>query len=139
LNAFYHHGDLYSLSATNERLDDILLTLYRLQGVSATSAPALFAGPERAFISLNLYGIHYRDLNGTYESIPDAEIQAFTDRYEASLKTPTAKWLKDMLAKYQVSWVVWDKTADPEWLLGRHAFLKEEETFGDLVIYHVEQ
>lgn len=137
LNVFYHRADLYSLSSTDARLRDILLTLYRLRGIRATDAPKVFED-ERGFISLNLYGIYYRDLMGSYAAMPQQDLDDFVALYEAQLEEPMLQWLGDMLRKYEVNWVVWDTQADPDWHLERYpTLLKKEAQFGRLVIYSV--
>ncbi|TSA43817.1 hypothetical protein D4R49_02000, partial [bacterium] len=134
LNVFYHRAAMYSLAATTDRLLDVLLTFYRLRGVNASDAHDVFFS-ERGDISANVYGIHYRELSGAYEAIPDAELEKIIALYKATLATPTAVWLKQTFAKYDVSYLVWDKKADPLWHLERYPLLKEAVVFGDLIVY----
>ncbi|MCR4333511.1 MAG: hypothetical protein NUV60_00600 [Patescibacteria group bacterium] len=138
LNIYYCRADLYSLSATNERLRDILFTLYRLRGVGKEEVQKVFYA-ERKFISLNLYGIYYRQLSGSYEAIPDEELNRTIALYEETLATPTEEWLKQKMTQYEVNYVIWDKKSDPDWQLQKYPFLHEAAVFGDIVIYQFQK
>ena len=109
-----------------------------MRGVSAADAPSVFQS-ERGFVSLNLYGIYYRDLTGSYANMPQADFDSFLALYQAQAKEPMAPWLADMLHKYEVNWVVWDTQADPSWHLERYpTVLHQEAQFGRLSIYSVQ-
>jgi len=134
LDLFYHRAGLYSLAATKGRLLEQLFTFYRLRSVDALDARELFFN-ERAYISWNIYGMHYRELLGSYESIPDEEIEEIAALYKSTLSISMAKWLEQVLSKYEVEYLVWDKVEDPLWRLNQYSFLKEVAVFGDLAIY----
>ncbi len=134
LNVFYHRAAPYSLSATKARLLEVLFTFYRLRGVSAKDAPQIFTD-ERGYISANVYGIHYRELLGSYEAIPDEQVNEILNGYLETLKTPTPQWLQGTFKKYEVEYVVWDKKTDPSWNLNQYKFLKKAAEFGDVSIY----
>lgn len=138
LNLFYHRAGYASLSATRERLLDSLFTFYRLRGITKKEARDVFSA-EREYISSNIYGIYYREFLGSYEAIPDETIEEILALYEKKLAMPTPKWLENMMTRYEVSYVVWDKKADPSWQLSKYPFLKESAVFGDLVIYRFTQ
>lgn len=138
LNVFHHRAAMYFLSATKERLLDAIFTFYRLRGISSKDSHEVFS-EERGDISWNIYGIHYRQLSGSVEDIPDEEINNIVKLYEATLATPTSEWLKQKMIQYEVNYVVWDKKADPDWQLGKYAFFKEIIAFGDLSIYQLQQ
>jgi ABC-type cobalt transport system substrate-binding protein/uncharacterized membrane protein len=134
LNVFYHRAAVYSLSATKVRLLDVIFSFYRLRGIDANDARETFFA-ERGYISSNVYGIHYRELLGSYGAIPDEEIEEILAVYMEILSVSTPEWLKDTLVKYKVEYIVWDKKNDPSWQLGKYSFLKEVAVFDDIVIY----
>lgn len=141
LNVFYHRAAGYSLAATTDRLTDVLFTLYRLRGVGVKDIDEVkdvfFA--DRAFISATVFVIHYRELLGSYEAIPDEEVEKLITQYEETLSFPTSEWLNSMFKRYEVEYIVWDKKADPTWNLDQYKFLKRVAEFdgGDLVIYKI--
>ena len=134
LNVFYHRAGMFSLSATKERLLNIIFSFYRLRGVGMEDTREIFFA-ERGYLSSNIYGMHYRELLGSYEAIPDEKIEEILDIYIKTLSIPTTDWLKKMLAKYEVEYMIWDKKSDPEWRLEQYSFLKESAVFRDIVIY----
>lgn len=135
LNVFFEKSICCtSLSATKSRLLDILFSFYRLREVDAESAPAIFS-QERASISSRIYGIYYRKLNGTYESMPDDKFEEIVALYKETLSTPTSIWLYELWKKYEVEYLVWDKAEDPLWRLDQYKFLDKMAEFGDLAIY----
>jgi hypothetical protein len=134
LNLMYHRVAMNSLAATKERLLDVLFTFYRLRNVTRDNAREVFFA-ERGYISSSLYGIYYRELLGTYETIPDEKIEEVLQLYLATLSTPKTAWLQLVFSKYQVDYMVWDKKADPSWDLARYPFFKQIALFGDLAIY----
>jgi len=136
LNLFYHRAGYATLAATRERLLDQLFTFYRLRGVGKEEAREVFFA-ERKDISWNIYGIYYREVEGSYEAIPDDKIEEILALYRTSLTTPTPAWLKQKMTQYQVDYIVWDKKSDPSWQLQTYPFLKEATIFGDLAIYRV--
>lgn len=138
LNVLYHRAAQYALVATEERLLDTLFTFYRLRGVGAQDAREVFFA-ERKDISIYLYGIYYRQLSGAYEAIPDEKINDYIARYKATLATPAAEWLKQVMAKYEVSYVVWDKKANPDWQVEKYTFFKKVAAFNDITIYRFNQ
>lgn len=134
LNVFSHRGDYIALSATRERLLDTIFTFYRIRGISAKDAHNVFFA-ERKDISIRLYGIYYRQLAGSYEAIPDEDLNNIIALYEKTLSTPTSEWLAQKMTQYQVNYVVWDKVNDPSWNLDRFAFLHKETQLGNFIIY----
>lgn len=139
LNVFYHRAAGYSLAATTQRMTDVLFTFFRLRGVGVKNSAEIreIFFNERGSISANVYVMHYRELLGSYESIPDTEIEKFVSQYKETLSTPSSVWLGNMLTKYEVEYVVWDKKAEPAWSLDQYSFLKRTAEFddGNLVIY----
>ncbi|MDP3763181.1 MAG: hypothetical protein Q8Q92_00775 [bacterium] len=134
LNVFYHRAAIYSLSATKERLLDVLFAFYRLRGIGTKDARKVFF-EERDYISWNIYGMHYRELLGSYEAIPDEKIEEIVALYKATLSTPTSEWLKQVWSRYEVEYLVWDTKSDPLWHLDQYSFLKKVATFDDMAIY----
>lgn len=134
LNVFYHRAGYASLAATHERLLDQLFTFYRLRGVGTQEARGAFFA-DREWITNNLYGLYYRQATGADGAIPDEKLEEILQAYEATLSTPATAWLKDVLAEYEVEYVLWDKAADPEWRLDRFPFLHKAWTEGDFVVY----
>ena len=134
LNVFYHRAAIYFLSATEARLFDVVFSFYRLRGIDANNARETFFA-ERSYISSNIYGMHYRELLGSYGAIPDEKIEEILAVYMETLSVSTPEWLEDVLAKYEVEYIVWDKKNDPSWQLGKYSFLKEVAVFDDIAIY----
>ncbi len=134
LNVFYHRAGMFSLAATNGRLLDTLFTFYRLRGVSAKDAREIFFA-ERGYISTNIYGMHYRKLLGLYEAIPDEKIEETVTLYEKTLAAPASDWLKQMMDKYEVEYIIWDKKNNPTWDLDQYGYLNKAAEFGDLAVY----
>lgn len=133
-NVFYHRAAIYSLAATDERLRDVLFTFYRLRGIDTKTVKDVFYA-ERGFISTSIYGMHYRELLGSYEAISDDKIDELLREYTNTLSVPRAEWLKQVFAKYDVDYLVWDTKKDPDWKLDQYSFLKKEAEFGDMLIY----
>jgi len=136
LNVFYHRAGMYSLSATKARLMDIIFSFYRLRGIGMEDARETFFA-ERGYLSSNIYGMHYRELFGSYNTIPDEKIEEILDAYIKTLSIPTIDWLRETLAKYEVEYVIWDKKNDPEWNLEQYPFLRELVVFGDMATYKI--
>ena len=90
LNAFYHRAGLYSLGASNARLEEVIFSFYRLRGITAAETETVFFD-ERGFLSANVYGIHYRELCGSYECIPDEKITELAARYTKTLAVPAER------------------------------------------------
>ena len=134
LNVFYHRAAVYSLSATKARLLDVLFSFYRLRGISAKDSTEVFFA-ERKHISANIYGIYYRELLGSYEAIPNEQIEEVISLYKETLLIPTAEWLKKIWTQYEVEYIVWDKKLDPEWQLEKYSFLEEVAIFDTVSIY----
>lgn len=136
LDVFYHRSAIYTLSAARERLLDTLFTFYRLRGISNEEAREVFFS-ERGFVSANIYGMHYKEAVGSYEDIPDEELEDIIELYIKTLNTPTPEWLNEVWQKYEVEYIVWDKLKDPLWQLDKYSFLKKEVTLGDLTVYSI--
>ena len=137
LNVFHHRSDQLFLSATDERLLDIVFAFYRLRGVGSDDVEEVFHN-ERGSISTNLYGIYYRELLGAYENIPEEKLEEIINLYKETLKSSTSQWLSDIWREYDVKYLVWDKITDQNWKLDRLSFLKEEANFGQMVVYSIE-
>lgn len=136
LNVFYHRAAIYSLAAPKERLLDVVFAFYRLRGVGAEDAPKVF-GEERGFLSTSIYGMHYRELRGSYDTIPDDKVSEIVTAYQKTSSTPTPAWLEATWKKYDVEYVVWDTKSDPAWQLEKYTFLEQVAVFGDLTVYKV--
>lgn len=134
LNVFHHRASIYSLAATKERLLEVLFTFYRLRGVTSAQAREVFFA-ERAFISTTVYGIHYRELLGSYEAIPDKQIEEIITGYQDTFKVSTGVWLERVLRKYHVKYVVWDQVSEPSWQLEQYPFVHKVAEFGDVILY----
>ncbi len=136
LNVFFHRAGYISLSATEERLLEQLFTFYRLRGVGESEALEVFT-KERKEVSTRIEGIYYRKLTGSYESIPQERVEEIANLYIQTLKTPAPRWIADMLAKYEVEYVLWDRKKDPLWKLEQYPFLTKAAEFGDIAIYKI--
>ncbi|MBI5138664.1 MAG: hypothetical protein HZA95_02605 [Candidatus Vogelbacteria bacterium] len=138
LNVFYHRAAMYSLASTKARLLDVLFTFYRLRGIKAGDAREVFFA-ERGNISANIYGIHYRELLGSYDAIPDDKIEEAVNLYIKSQSEDSQNWFKRVFKKYEVGYVVWDKKSDPSWQLDAYQNLvKAAELPNDMLIYRVQ-
>ena len=82
--------------------------------------------------------MHYRELCGSYECIPDEKVKELIVRYGDTLKVPAPQWIEDTLKKYEVEYVLWDKKQDPLWNPARFSFLKEAADFGETAVYRIE-
>lgn len=134
MNVFHHMGAAYALAASHERLVNNLFALYRLEGVAKDKAEEVFF-QERRRISGRIYGLYYRELLGTYQSIPDEVLQEFVQKYQESLSIPNNEFLNELWSKYQVKYLVWDKKNNPQWQLDQYDFLEKAAEIGDLAIY----
>ena len=136
LNVFYHSSARYSLAATTERLTNTLFLYYRLNGVSGNEAQEVFF-KDREDISWAIYGIYYRDIAGGYEKIPDEILLDLVGKYQESFMVDNSTFFKEMLQKYQVKYLVWDKRDYPLWNLEQYQFLRKITELGDFVIYQI--
>ena len=134
LNVYHHFSAHLSLSATEERIRELLFTFYRLRGVGEIDASDAFY-TERGYISGAIYGLYYRELLGSYEAAPDEKFEEIISLYKETLLIPTSSWLKEIWTRYEVEYVIWDMASDPEWHLEQYSFLREVATFGDIIIY----
>lgn len=134
LNVFYHRVAGNSLAATKARLLDVVSTFYRLRGIDREIARETFFA-ERHYLSTNLYGIYYREVFGSYEAIPDEKIEEALAFYQNTLTIPRAEWLERIFTKYEIEYLVWDKSADPTWNVDHYQFLEKSAVFGDVTIY----
>lgn len=136
LNVFYHRAAIYQLEATTKRLIEVLFSLYRLRGVDALQAEKVFMA-ERGYISSNIYGMHYKEVLGSYEAIPDGKIEEIIELYKESLSVSTDEWFKNILDKYKVEYLIWDYAIDPMWKLDRFTYLEKAAEFGHISIYRL--
>lgn len=134
LNLFYHPSAGLSLSATKERLLDILFLFYRLGGVGAEESQKIFLEDKRN-ISSFMYGMYYRYTAGDESGIPDEIILDFSQKYRDSLTLPTADFIEGLFDKYEIKYVVWDKETNPSWQFDQYSFLKKAAEIGDFTIY----
>lgn len=134
LNVFYHRAAGYSLVGNRERLMEVLFAFYRLRNVDKAEARDVFF-KERGYVSANVWAIRYREEFGSYEAIPDAELESILASYMETLKTPRDAWLKQVFEKHEVEYWVWDKKTNPNWNLDQYSFLTKAAEFGDVVIY----
>lgn len=135
LNVLFHRAVCCTtLSATDEQMLDTVFLFYRIRGVGVDTVNEVFER-ERGFISTQIYGIYYRKLYGDYEAVSDEKINEIIELYKKTLTTPSARWIEDMLSKYEIKYIVWDKKNDPDWALEQYMFLKKAAVFGDIVIY----
>ncbi len=133
-NVFHHHADQLTLPATDERLVDIVFTYYRLRGFDEKSVEKVF-NEEKMFLSSRLFGIHYREKEGSEANLPDEVMSDLALRYTQTLNTQTSTWLHDVWKKYEVEYLIWDRKEEPSWQIGQYAFLDEVARFGDISVY----
>lgn len=136
LNVFHHRSDQLMLAATDQRLEDIVFAFYRLRGVDSENVQRVFDA-EKASLSSNLFGIHYRERKpgAAYSDIPDEVYSEVIKKYKATLEVETDTWLFEVLKKYEVEYLIWDRVVDPDWQVEALPFLAESARFGNLVIY----
>lgn len=135
LNVFYNSTAKYYLSASEERLINTMILLYRLDEVEKDDAEEVFFR-ERAKISREIYGIYYRETTGEYEGIPEELLHSFTQKYKKSFSIPTDEFLKEIWKEYNVNYVVWDSKYYPKWSLEK-AFLQKVYEKEDIKIYKI--
>lgn len=134
-DVFHHRSALFTtLSITDERLQESFFTFYRLRGIGAEHAEAVFFD-ERKVVSGELYGIYYKKLFGSYEAVPDEKIRQAVSAYQGTMSESTEDWLVRVWSKYDVSYVVWDKDANPDWELDQYPFLTLVGEFGTIRMY----
>ena len=134
LNLFYHRAAMYSLAASKQRLTEVLFTFYRFNGVGKNDARQFFFD-DRANISANIYGMHYRESLGRYENIPDEKIEETLNLYDQVLNIPMETWFPQIMSKYEVKYIIWDKNSDPLWNLDKYNFLNKKADFNSISIY----
>ncbi|PIS17325.1 MAG: hypothetical protein COT59_01225, partial [Candidatus Nealsonbacteria bacterium CG09_land_8_20_14_0_10_42_14] len=134
LNVFYHPLARYFLSASRDRLLQDIFLYYRLDGISGEEAEEVFF-QDRVKFSAAIYGMYYQVLTGSYQNIPDENIQEFVQEYQASFSVPTAVYLDKLCNIYEVRYLVWDTKTNPQWQLSQYPFLKEVAVLDDFIIY----
>ena len=85
---------------------------YRLRGVTPANVREVMT-QDRADISARLFGVYWRDAAGSYAAIPGALL----DKYAQEYKDTYAESIPARLASLDVTTVIWDTKADPEWNL----------------------
>jgi hypothetical protein len=135
LNVFYHRAGYASLAASRERLLNGLFTFYRLRGISAENSRQVFF-QEKDYISTNLYGLYYRNADGSY-GIPEEKMKDLVSEYDKTFSNSTSEWVKEIWKKYDVEYVVWDRTTDPSWQIDKYEFLEEQIKLGDISVFQI--
>ncbi|MBI2042705.1 MAG: hypothetical protein HYT21_03110 [Candidatus Nealsonbacteria bacterium] len=137
LNVFYHSSSRYCLVSTKERLLNNLFLYYRLDGVAAEEAQELFLKDKRQ-ISAIIFSMFYRETTGDYSGVPDDIIIGFSEKYKETLTMPAEEFLNNLWTKYEVEYLIWNKSENPKWNLDQYKFLKRVAEFGDFVVYEKE-
>ncbi len=136
LNVFYHRAVSYSsLRATEERLFDMLFTIYRLSGVNDEKTAKEVFYKDRERIAFDLYHFYYQDEKGSPIGLPKDEVERLLNIYNSTLELPRAEYLREMFEKYQVEYIVWDKDTNPNWNVETLPFVSKVASFGDIEIY----
>lgn len=130
LNVFYHSSAMYSLAATQDRLEKIQCLYYRLTGIGKDQVKDAFF-ENREDISHLLYGLVYQGEEG----IPDGALLGLVQNCQESFSASTGDFFERMLQEYEVKYIIWDKTENPQWQLDQYLFLKRAAQFDDFVIY----
>ena len=58
-------------------------------------------------------------------------------KYQESFMVDNSTFFKEMLQKYQVKYLVWDKRDYPLWNLEQYQFLRKVAELGDFIIYQI--
>ena len=80
----------------------------------------------------------YRETTGDYSGVPDDIIIGFSEKYKETLTIPVEEFLNNLWTKYEVEYLIWNKSENPKWNLDQYKFLKRVAEFGDFVIYEKE-
>ncbi|HEY5383487.1 MAG TPA: hypothetical protein VIJ88_02960 [Candidatus Paceibacterota bacterium] len=117
------------------RLEHDYFVLLYLRGVRSDTVRAYVYTPSnRDEISVLLVGAeYYRDLCGSYSCFPDSKLESLIADYKVFLKQP----FETQLTQYRVDYVLWDKTANPEWHLEQFPFLQKVYDAEGIAIYQV--
>jgi len=130
LNVFYHAVARMTLAATTERLENTIFLYYRLDGLAQDKITDVFF-KDREKISHLVYGMYYR---GDRE-MPDELLLGIMQKCQDSFSLSTNDFFREMMDKYQVSYLVWDKKQNPQWQLDQYLFLEKVTEIGDFSIY----
>jgi hypothetical protein len=114
-------------------LVDRLLLEYKLRGISPASAYVQMQ-KERVAIAGELYGVYWRDQSGSYAAIPNSLLISYAEQYEKVYATPYAELFKEL----GVTQVVWDRSIDPEWMLGNASSLDPVYVNSRFTVYQVQ-
>ena len=129
LNPVLGYIGAYHLVSENQLLDGIF-TEYRLDGLKSEEVYEQFS-KDRTRISGRVYGQFYRRNFGGAENIPEEKIRELASQYENFLNIE----LFDILAKYNVQYVVWDTLNYPNWQLDQYSFLSKVFKSNNIAIY----
>lgn len=127
-NNFY---SLYYLVSDQYLVERMLLN-YELAGIPAKDILATLA-KDRADVSAQIFGIHYREQYGSYAAIPDSLLVEYAERYRMQLARPLADVLRDV----SVTLVAWDTAADPAWHIDRVPNATEVFSDGRIRVYQI--
>jgi len=121
----------YSLVSDKQLLQRMFL-LYRLNGVGADNVKETFYR-DREIISKNIYAQKYHKQFGSYEAIPDQELDLFVKDYLDSLTNP----IENILKRYQVRYLIWDTGNNSAWNVDQYQFLSLSYQQGGFKIYEL--
>ena len=107
----------YSLTSNEDLLERMFFS-YRLNNVGGENIKETFY-QNRERISKDIFAQRHHKEFGSYEAIPDEQLDLFIKGYGRSLEIPT----EDMFEKLKVDYVVWDTKSDPIWNIDQYPFL----------------
>ena len=128
-NNFYAGGYLVS----NEYLEKRLLLEYKLRGVAP---PEIYEAmqKDRADVSVRIFGLYWREKDGSYAAIPDSLLEGYAKDYETFFAKPYPELFQDM----GITMVAWDKTAEPTWDIEGMSFAEKIFESGDITVYRLQ-
>src|SRR3989344_2081045 len=109
-----------------------LFIAYRLRGISPKDALKTMM-KERAMVSSEIYSLYWREQTGSFEGIPDQEIERIAKEY-AKRDNVT---LAELFAKVGASIIVWNKQVEPNWQISDLSFVKKVFSSGEIEVYQI--
>ncbi len=109
-----------------------LLLEYKLRGVTPNQIASVMY-KDRANIAQRIFGVYWRNKEGSYSSLPDSIIKSYASIYKTLYKEPFVNIFKQL----EVTEVVWNSVKYPSWNLNTISALHKITTLGDFSIYRL--
>jgi len=134
LNAFASYLSGYYLIPQEYQgyIEDGLFLNYRLDGLSSQQTAERFF-EERDKIFSHIYTEAYRRRIKKDNKLFQEKFNYLVNAYQEFLSLP----LDSVLAKYNIQYVIWDMTKQPNWQLEQYEFLEEIARANEIKIYTI--